>query len=790
MSAFLPRLLVGFLSFSAAASAQSVIDPILREQMEQGSQEALHECYLVHQDQLQASDLEPLVRRVPRADRHRIVADALKAHCQRSLEEARQVLRQAEQFGRARLHDELWMGNALIFAAQPAVLEELALIPGTDRIRPVQEISWQANQDVAATPSSTSVASVPFYDDFESGSLGPWWDIETTGDGYVEVRSDAFPEGDFHVVLASSVDGSTSTASMTLRLDLAGHTDVGLRFLHKEFQDEYDVFEGVQISEDGVLYFSIENLDVEFIDYRSVTIDLAAAAANQGLTLTETFHVRFLWDDNFDVPSDGYAFDNIEIGPGVASELAPVATAHVHALQAPRLWELGYRGNGVLIANIDAGVEIDHPDLAERTWVNPGEIPGNLIDDDGNGMIDDIVGWDFLFNDNDPDPQGQTHGTRTAGLMVGDGASGVITGVAPGATMAVCRTLFETNYWSAQQYCLDIGVDVISASVSFKWPERPDYHMHRQLCEMELVAGIIHANSTGNEGQDSSFPVPFNIPAPANCPPPWTYPGNPDGGRTSILACGALLFDQDSLYLEGGQGPAAWDDLALYDATYPNLQNPSFWDYPYGGFQGTDPGIVKPDLVTYTQLSGLTTTSNGASYDVMDGTSAATPQLGGALALLLDVQPAALPRHLAAAVQLTAEDRGAPGKDNSYGAGKLQVFDAARRLVLLASLDNIHPDLGSTVTFDVHGEPMTTSISYLSTGLFADPRFNLVPPLIRFWIHPLDENGHHSFSVPMPVNPVFSGLSLHFQFIASIQNIEDWGPGLLVSVPETLTIGE
>ena len=68
-----------------------------------------------------------------------------------------------------------------------------------------------------------------------------------------------------------------------------------------------------------------------------------------------------------------------------------------------------------------------------RLWVNPGENPGNGIDDDGNGFIDDINGWDFGDEDNDPndDSADPGHGTHTAGTVAGDGTGGTLTGVAP-----------------------------------------------------------------------------------------------------------------------------------------------------------------------------------------------------------------------------------------------------------------------------------------------------------------------------------------------------------------------
>src|SRR5262249_6096827 len=68
--------------------------------------------------------------------------------------------------------------------------------------------------------------------------------------------------------------------------------------------------------------------------------------------------------------------------PGVAAAVSP--EPNITALQAPALWSLGFNGSGILVANLDTGTWITHPDLTHRIWTNPGEIAGNGIDDDGD----------------------------------------------------------------------------------------------------------------------------------------------------------------------------------------------------------------------------------------------------------------------------------------------------------------------------------------------------------------------------------------------------------------------
>jgi subtilisin family serine protease len=102
-------------------------------------------------------------------------------------------------------------------------------------------------------------------------------------------------------------------------------------------------------------------------------------------------------------------------------------TAHVRALKA---WDITLGTPDITIAVIDDGVQMDHPDLADNIFNNTGEIPGNGVDDDGNGFIDDVRGWDFINNDNDPSPfvldkpNGDFHGTAVAGVAAARGDNG------------------------------------------------------------------------------------------------------------------------------------------------------------------------------------------------------------------------------------------------------------------------------------------------------------------------------------------------------------------------------
>lgn len=142
---------------------------------------------------------------------------------------------------------------------------------------------------------------------------------------------------------------------------------------------------------------------------------------------------------------------------------------HYRTLKVDLAWDIGF-GSSIPVAVIDTGVNIGHPDLAANIWVNSDEVPGNAVDDDGNGYIDDVNGWDF--NANDPianDFHG--HGTACAGLVaaVQDNALGV-TGVAPRAKIMALKASTDEGYFYASQnigsllYAANNGAKVLSMS--------------------------------------------------------------------------------------------------------------------------------------------------------------------------------------------------------------------------------------------------------------------------------------------------------------------------------------
>ncbi len=353
----------------------------------------------------------------------------------------------------------------------------------------------------------------------------------------------------------------------------------------------------------------------------------------------------------------------------------------LESVNAPDVWALGFEGENVIVAIEDNGVDRFHPDLATHIWNNDDEIPGNLVDDDSNGYVDDFWGWDFVSNDNEPLPAGDDHGTKCAGIVAGDGTNGTRTGVAPKALIMGCRVSSWGQNIEGIQYAIDNGAHVISMSRSEKWRfnPKPDYDWWRSITDGELLSGIFHANSIGNEGDNQNTdPIPFNIAAPGCCPTPWPHPDQVQAGVSGIVSgCGALDIN-DVIANYSSRGPFAWEDIMVNWPEYPYPMRPEYQDYPYSGGL---PGLLKPDVVA--PGPGTTSIGIGGGYGPFGGTSAATPHVAGGIALIVSANPFLTPEEMTMVLQSTAVDLGAAGKDNVYGAGKLDCLAAVELALLL-----------------------------------------------------------------------------------------------------------
>lgn len=410
------------------------------------------------------------------------------------------------------------------------------------------------------------------------------------------------------------------------------------------------------------------------------------------LTYDAEYPVEQLQDLNrYAPPFIKAAYEPLAIEPGIT------------LMNADDCWLQGNRGKGVLVGNADDGFWWKHPDLVKGVYQNLGEDannngmtiiwgtgttstfdPGDIngIDDDGNGKVDDFIGWDYTTGNYNITTA--SHGSATLGHIIGDGTMGTQTGVAPEAKCILFRNNSGLSQQiSAFQYALQMGVDIVTSSLSWKWymSPRPDYSAMRLATDMSLAGGMIHTNSTSNDGNNqSSAPIPVNISSAGNCPSPWLHPDQTLRGNLSgVIGAGNVSCGTDIIASSSPYGPATWGNWALWGTyTYPIDSNHK--DYPYSRVSPVEPdsmGLLKPDVSAPGEGSISTYVSSGTGYgSAFGGTSSATPHTGGAVALMLSINPEMLPRDISKVLELTSIEKGTPGKDPRYGTGRIDVFAA------------------------------------------------------------------------------------------------------------------
>lgn len=334
----------------------------------------------------------------------------------------------------------------------------------------------------------------------------------------------------------------------------------------------------------------------------------------------------------------------IEPDPG------PLATIEcgVDLIDADRVWtELGITGRGAVVAVIDTGCCWQHPDLINQVWRNPGEIPGNNIDDDRNGFIDDIVGWNFWQNNNDPWDWGG-HGTHVTGTVCGDGTNGRKTGVAPDALFMTLKYYVsfagEGTVWQSHEYAVANRADIITVSSGWPLGYTSNRARWRQVCEASIAAGVFVNYAAGNENgpsncNNSKIRTPGDVPDVNTC------------GATDCL---------DRIAGFSSRGPVTWQNVSPYND----------WPCPTGKIK---PTVAAPGVDT------LSTYYDCRSYIRLSGTSMATPHVAGVAALMLEANPDLDHYGLMRILRDTARDLPPTGDDNDSGKGRVQAYEAVSR---------------------------------------------------------------------------------------------------------------
>lgn len=290
---------------------------------------------------------------------------------------------------------------------------------------------------------------------------------------------------------------------------------------------------------------------------------------------------------------------------------------YLDRIKAPSAWETSTSANDIIVAIIDSGVQINHPDLENNIWTNTLEIPGNGIDDDNNGFIDDVNGWNFFSNNNDPSPifdkrklwteAGLSHGTIIAGIIGAEGNNKQgITGVAWQVNLMPLKVLNETGSGNVKDviraidYAIANGADIINLSFVGL-----DYSSALQAAiERAYKADVLIVAAAGNEQANNEG---YNV-------------------------------NEDPLYPVCNDGPFGKNMVIGVAATDGLDQKTDFSSYGSNCVDITAPGISFFGTVPYEPYF-----SDGEFNDYWDGywsgTSMSAPVISGSLALILATNP-------------------------------------------------------------------------------------------------------------------------------------------------------
>lgn len=379
---------------------------------------------------------------------------------------------------------------------------------------------------------------------------------------------------------------------------------------------------------------------------------------------------------------------------------------YLSKIEADKAWSKISSSPNMIIAVIDSGIAIDHPDLKDNIWKNKKEIVADGIDNDGNGFIDDAFGWDFINNTPDPRPSfsgewteaGVSHGTLVAGIIAASGNNGKgVTGVSWQAQIMPLKALNDkgegkiSDVIRAIDYAINNGAHIINLSFSSlnysPGLQEAIYRAHR--------AGLMVVAAAGNEEASS---------------------GGYDIDETKLYpACYDGLSPGENMVI----GVAATDALD---------QKAIFSSYGSKCVDISAPGISFFNTVTYSNFL-----ADPKYYDgYFSGTSLAAPLVSGALALIAEANPE-LSREEIIDILLSSSDKIEslnPKYRGKLGAGRLNVnraVEMAKEKLYSKSSRLVIAPLNKTLISDGEEKSKLVAsngdfvsdldISYLSLGL-------------------------------------------------------------------------
>ena len=380
--------------------------------------------------------------------------------------------------------------------------------------------------------------------------------------------------------------------------------------------------ESILESVDGEVIETTQTLGLQLVEIEDVDVGVEEAIA----ILSNEPQIEYAEPNFFVTIADTFPNDplfNELYGLNNTGQTGGTSDADI---DSPEGWDIQTGNDDVVIGVIDTGVDYTHPDLANNMWTNPGEIPDNGIDDDGNGFVDDFFGYDFVNGDGDPFDD-NIHGTHVSGTIAAEGNNG--TGVT-GAS------------WDAQIMALKF-LDAGGGGFTFDAIQAIEY--------VTMMGADLTSNSWGGGG--------FS-----------------EGLRDAIAAAG----DADQLFIAaaGNSGlntdfnpsyPASYDldNIISVAATNDSDNLAGFSNF---GATTVDLGAPGVDILS---------TTPGDNYSFLSGTSMATPHVAGVASLLLAEEPGLSAEELKNLI-LTGVDPLSSLEGITLTGGRLNAFNSLSEL--------------------------------------------------------------------------------------------------------------
>jgi subtilisin family serine protease len=365
----------------------------------------------------------------------------------------------------------------------------------------MQEYLQEAYTAVEATgrfDAKTRSAIIRFQEKYKEEVLGPWG--LTKGTGFVGTTTRAkmneifeqqniVPMHFFSEVVLKTKPGVDKEIIKHSINALTGKkpTDINRVSRHIEFSDIYVVnFDRSILSSEIIKQYK----DSKYVEY------------------IEPNFVLSLFTTTATIPNDPYYSSSTLWGKEYKDQWG------LHTINAGKAWDIEKGSKDVVVAVVDTGVDMSHKDLSDNIWTNPGEIAGNGIDDDKNGHIDDVRGWDFVYNDNSPDDT-YGHGTHCAGIIsaVTNNGEG-IAGVSWHSKIMALRIFSSGSASSyalidALKYAADNGADVVNMSLGSGSSYTP--RVIAEALDYAYAKGCVLVAASGNSGRASdSSPASYS----------------------------------------------------------------------------------------------------------------------------------------------------------------------------------------------------------------------------------------------------------------------------------------